>query len=114
MDVHNGRVVKGTNFVNLKDAGDPVEVGREYDVAGADELVFLDGVGKVRQVPQAAGDAEHKALPADAHHCGGRRVAQLGQPVNTALSRRLRVLQHPIQNTSLRAAGLGPVLVHAY
>ena len=42
LDVNNGRVVKGTNFVNLKDAGDPVEVGREYDVAGADELVFLD------------------------------------------------------------------------
>jgi len=33
LDVNNGRVVKGTNFVNLKDAGDPVEVGREYDVA---------------------------------------------------------------------------------
>ncbi len=42
LDVHNGRVVKGINFVNLRDAGDPVEVGREYDKAGADELVFLD------------------------------------------------------------------------
>lgn len=42
LDVHNGRVVKGTNFVNLKDAGDPVEVGRTYGEAGADELVFLD------------------------------------------------------------------------
>lgn len=42
LDVNNGRVVKGTNFVNLRDAGDPVEVGREYDMAGADELVFLD------------------------------------------------------------------------
>ena len=42
LDVHNGRVVKGINFVNLKDAGDPVEAGREYDKAGADELVFLD------------------------------------------------------------------------
>ena len=41
LDVNNGRVVKGTNFVNLRDAGDPVEVGREYDRAGADELVFL-------------------------------------------------------------------------
>ena len=38
LDVNNGRVVKGTNFVNLRDAGDPVEVGREYDRAGADEL----------------------------------------------------------------------------
>lgn len=42
LDVHNGRVVKGINFVNLKDAGDPVEIGKAYDDAGADELVFLD------------------------------------------------------------------------
>ncbi len=42
LDVHNGRVVKGVNFVNLKDAGDPVEIARAYDAAGADELVFLD------------------------------------------------------------------------
>ncbi len=42
LDVNNGRVVKGTNFVNLRDAGDPIEVGKEYDKAGADELVFLD------------------------------------------------------------------------
>ena len=42
LDVHNGRVVKGVNFVNLKDAGDPVEIGAAYGRAGADELVFLD------------------------------------------------------------------------
>ena len=42
LDVKNKRVVKGTNFVDLRDAGDPVEVAREYDRAGADELVFLD------------------------------------------------------------------------
>lgn len=42
LDVNNGRVVKGTNFVNLRDAGDPIEVGMAYDKAGADELVFLD------------------------------------------------------------------------
>lgn len=42
LDVNNGRVVKGTNFVNLRDAGDPVEVARIYDKSGADELVFLD------------------------------------------------------------------------
>lgn len=42
LDVHAGRVVKGVNFVNLRDAGDPVEVGAAYDTAGADELVFLD------------------------------------------------------------------------
>ena len=42
MDVNRGRVVKGVNFVNLKDAGDPVEIAAAYDRAGADELVFLD------------------------------------------------------------------------
>lgn len=42
LDVHGGRVVKGVNFVDLKDAGDPVEIGKAYDAAGADELVFLD------------------------------------------------------------------------
>lgn len=42
LDVHNGRVVKGVNFVALKDAGDPVEIAKAYDKAGADELVFLD------------------------------------------------------------------------
>lgn len=42
LDVHGGRVVKGVNFVDLKDAGDPVEIARAYDKAGADELVFLD------------------------------------------------------------------------
>lgn len=42
LDVKNGRVVKGVNFVDLKDAGDPVQIGAVYDKAGADELVFLD------------------------------------------------------------------------
>ena len=42
LDVKDGRVVKGVNFVDLKDAGDPVEIGAAYDKAGADELVFLD------------------------------------------------------------------------
>ena len=42
LDVKNGRVVKGVNFINIKDAGDPAEVGAVYDKSGADELVFLD------------------------------------------------------------------------
>ena len=42
LDVNNNRVVKGINFVNLKDAGDPVQVAKAYDRAGADEIVFLD------------------------------------------------------------------------
>lgn len=42
LDIHNGRVVKGVKFADLKDAGDPVEIAAAYDRAGADELVFLD------------------------------------------------------------------------
>src|SRR5436190_6734223 len=42
LDVDRGRVVKGINFLNLRDAGDPVEVARRYEEDGADELVFLD------------------------------------------------------------------------
>lgn len=54
LDVKNGRVVKGVNFVNFRDAGDPAEVGAEYDKAGADELVFLDIT--------ASSDARHTAV----------------------------------------------------
>ena len=42
LDVDAGRVVKGTNFVDIRDAGDPVELAERYDAEGADELVFLD------------------------------------------------------------------------
>ena len=42
LDVKDGRVVKGVNFVNLRDAGDPVEVASAYEIEGADELTFLD------------------------------------------------------------------------
>ena len=42
LDICKGRTVKGTNFVNLRDAGDPVELGKLYSEQGADELVFLD------------------------------------------------------------------------
>lgn len=52
LDVKNGRVVKGINFVNLKDAGDPVEVAAAYDQAGADELVFLDITASSVQEPR--------------------------------------------------------------
>ena len=42
LDVDRGRVVKGTNFVDIRDAGDPVELASRYDAEGADEVVFLD------------------------------------------------------------------------
>ena len=50
LDVNAGRVVKGVNFVDLKDAGDPVELAKVYNDAGADELVFLDITATLRQV----------------------------------------------------------------
>lgn len=62
LDVHNGRVVKGINFVNLRDAGDPVEQAKVYDAEGADELVFLDitatheGRATMLQVARAVAD----------------------------------------------------------
>jgi cyclase len=51
LDVAKGRVVKGVNFVNLRDAGDPVEVARRYDAQGADELAFLDIEASVETRP---------------------------------------------------------------
>lgn len=55
LDVNDGRVVKGINFVNLRDAGDPVEVAAAYDKAGADEVVFLD----------ITASSDHRATVAD-------------------------------------------------
>ena len=62
LDVNNGRVVKGVNFVNLTDAGDPVAIAEAYDKAGADELVFLD----------ITASADHRATVVDMV----RRVAE--------------------------------------
>ncbi|MDD2573275.1 MAG: imidazole glycerol phosphate synthase subunit HisF [Bacillota bacterium] len=67
LDVHNGRVVKGINFVNLKDAGDPVEIADCYSKCNADELVFLDitasaeGRGTMREVVKRT--AEKVSIP---------------------------------------------------
>jgi len=63
LDVNNGRVVKGVKFVDLKDAGDPVEIAKVYDKSGADELVFLDitatheGRGTVLEMVRKVADA---------------------------------------------------------
>src|SRR5512142_1589975 len=51
LDVHAGRVVKGTRFLNLRDAGDPVEVAKRYNREGADELVFLDITASAEKRP---------------------------------------------------------------
>ena len=68
LDVHGGRVVKGVNFVNLRDAGDPVDVARRYEADGADELVFLDitasheGRGTILDVVRRTADEVHMPL----------------------------------------------------
>jgi len=61
LDVKGGRVVKGVNFVGLRDAGDPVEVARRYEVEGADELVFLDITASHEQRGTIVGVVERTA-----------------------------------------------------
>ena len=69
LDVKEGRVVKGVNFVNLRDAGDPVESAIAYDAAGADELCFLDitasheGRGTLLDAVQRTAEACFMAAP---------------------------------------------------
>ena len=64
LDVHAGRVVKGVNFINLRDAGDPVEQARVYDAAGADELCFLDITAS-----HEGRDTLYDVVSATAAHC---------------------------------------------
>jgi len=67
LDVHEGRVVKGTNFIHLRDAGDPVELASFYDQEGADELVFLDisasSEGRATMVEVVRRTAEQVFIP---------------------------------------------------
>jgi cyclase len=83
LDVANGRVVKGTNFVDLRDAGDPVELAEHYDSAGADELVFLDipatNEGRGTIVDLARRTAENVFIPFTIG--GGIRSVQDAQAV---------------------------------
>jgi cyclase len=78
LDVHGGRVVKGVNFVNLRDAGDPIEIAKAYDEAGADELVFLDitatSDGRATMVELARKCAEQVFIPFTVG--GGIRAAE--------------------------------------
>ena len=54
LDVKEGRVVKGINFIDLKDAGDPVEQAKIYDEQGADELCFLDITASIEKIGRAS------------------------------------------------------------
>ena len=107
LDVKNGRVVKGVNFVNLRDAGDPVENARIYDRMGADELVFLDisaspegrrtTVEKVRQV------ADEVFLPLTVG--GGIRSVEEMRQVLLAGADKIGVNTAAVQNPELLSAG---------
>jgi len=107
LDVKNGRVVKGVNFVNLRDAGDPVENARIYDRMGADELVFLDisaspegrrtTVEKVRQV------ADEVFLPLTVG--GGIRYVEEMRQVLLAGADKIGVNTAAVQNPELLSAG---------
>ena len=74
LDIDRGRVVKGVNFVNLRDAGDPVEQARLYDRMGADELVFLDITAThekreiVSEMVRKVADQVFLPLTAQRHH----------------------------------------------
>ena len=69
LDIKDGRVVKGVNFVNLRDAGDPVEQARLYDEQGADELVFLDISATTRRAQDHAGVGQPRG--GDGVHAAG-------------------------------------------
>jgi phosphoribosylformimino-5-aminoimidazole carboxamide ribotide isomerase len=73
LDVTAGRVVKGTNFVDLRDAGDPVEIARRYDEQGADEVTFLDITASVR--PARHHPAHRRSLRRAGLHSADRRAA---------------------------------------
>ena len=68
LDVDQGRVVKGVNFVGLRDAGDPVELAARYDREGADELVFLD----ITAQPRGARDDRRARAPDGRARCSSR------------------------------------------
>ncbi|MBR1866648.1 MAG: imidazole glycerol phosphate synthase subunit HisF [Lachnospiraceae bacterium] len=105
LDVTGGRVVKGVNFVNLRDAGDPVEVAKAYDRAGADELVFLDIT--------ASSDARNIVIDMV------RRVAEtvfipftVGGGIRTVEDFKL-ILREGADNISVNSAAIdNPALIH--
>ena len=100
LDVSNGRVVKGVNFVDLRDAGDPVEQAQAYDAAGADELCFLDigasheGRGTIIDVVRRTAEVCFMPLTVG----GGVRSAEDARALLLAGPRRLRAAMAPTQH----------------
>ena len=86
LDVRDGRVVKGVNFVNLVDAGDPVEQAKAYENQGADELVFLDITASSDNRAIMQGFSEHFRNNESEPRIGGFR--EIWEPVHSSCNRR--------------------------
>ncbi len=109
LDVTGGRVVKGTNFVNLRDAGDPVELAALYDLAGADELVFLDitasSDGRATMLDLVRRTAEEVFIPFTVG--GGIRTLEDIRVMLAAGADKVSVNTAAVQNPELIAEGAG-------
>lgn len=105
LDVTNGRVVKGTNFVNLRDAGDPAELAARYDQEGADELVFLDitasSDGRETMVDVVSRTAEQVFIPLTVG--GGIRTVEDARRMLRAGADKVSVNTAAVQNPQLIA-----------
>ncbi|MGV8083051.1 MAG: imidazole glycerol phosphate synthase subunit HisF [Coriobacteriia bacterium] len=103
LDVHEGRVVKGVNFVNLRDAGDPVEMAAVYDREGADEVVFLDITasheGRPTMLDVAARTAEECFIPYTVG--GGMRTAEDIRAMLSAGADKISLNSAAVRNPSL-------------
>ena len=106
LDVTNGRVVKGTNFVDLRDAGDPVELAARYDAEGADELVFLDitasSDGRETMVDMVSRTAEQVFIPFTVG--GGIRTVEDARRMLRAGADKVSVNTSAVQNPELVTA----------
>jgi len=109
LDVTGGRVVKGTNFVNLRDAGDPVELAAFYDKEGADELVFLDitasSDGRATMLDVVSRTAEEVFIPFTVG--GGIRTIEDIRVMLAAGADKVSVNTAAVQNPELIGEGAG-------
>ena len=107
LDIKNGRVVKGVNFVGLRDAGDPVDQARLYDQAGADELVFLDisatPEGRATVAPMVRRVADEVFLPLTVG--GGIRTVEDMRRILLAGADKVSVNSAAVRNPDLLTAG---------